>query len=344
MADGSEENFSRRPKLSFYKRTPEPMGYFQRQINTTRVNEFFLLGVWEQSDLHLLFFVVFTIIYVVTVGGNVVFISIIRSQHRLRTPMYFFLENLSFLDVSLSTVIVPHLLNILLVDHKVISFVGCVTQTLFYQLIIVAECFLLATMAYDRYLAICQPLQYSLVMVKPFLVAMILLCWFLGVAYSLTNTIFIFQLVFCGPNIIPGFFCDAPLLFQLSCSDSSGLQMFQFIAGIFVGPIPALIVVSSYIAIITTIVRINSAKGKWKTFSTCASHLTVVTLFYGTGIFTYVIQPGVSKQTEMKDAITVVYTIIAPMLNPFIYSFRNQEVHNGWKRLWREIAHFMCNV
>ncbi|KAG8537109.1 hypothetical protein GDO81_025060 [Engystomops pustulosus] len=257
--------------------------------------------------------------------------------------MYFFLENLSVLDVSLSTVIVPNLLDILLVDHKVVLFAGCVSQIFCYQIIIVAECFLLAIMAYDRYLAICLPLQYTVVMVRPFLVGMISLCWILGIAYSLTKTLFILRLVFCGPNVISSFFCDAPLLSRLSCSESLGLQTFQLTAGIFVGPIPALIVVSSYIAILTTVVRIHSAEGKRKAFSTCASHLTVVILFYGTGIFTYVIQPGLSRETEVKNAIMVVYTIVAPMLNPFIYSFRNQEVLNGWRKLLREIVLFLSN-
>ncbi|KAM4693081.1 olfactory receptor 8A1-like [Discoglossus pictus] len=301
--------------------------------NRSLVTEFFLLGLSDNQDLHLPLFGVFTGIYIVAITGNLVIIALVRSQPTLHNPMYFFLENLSFLDFLLTSVTVPKMLDNLLKNRMSISFIGCISQIHFYQVFIVAECLLLAVMAYDRYLAICQPLRYPILMDMTARFLLVAFCWLMGLMYSFAKTVLIVKLEFCGPNIIRGFFCDAPPLFGLSCSSTFTAELFQFTAGLFVGPVPALVVVFSYIHIIFAILRIQSAQGRYKTFSTCASHLVVVILFYGTGIFTYVVQPQLGNDNGANNVVTVLYTVIAPMLNPFIYSLRNQEVHNALKKL-----------
>ncbi|XP_053316662.1 olfactory receptor 151-like [Spea bombifrons] len=306
------------------------------QANTSLVSEFILLGLSQNPDLHLPLFCLFTGLYIVTLGGNLLIITLIRTDPRLHKPMYFFLENLSFLDFLLISVTVPKMLDNLVKNKQSISFTGCISQIHFYQVFMVAECFILAIMAYDRYLAICQPLRYPLVMTRCALDLLVASCWIIGLAYSFAKTTLMLNVVFCGPNVLNSFFCDAPPLFELACSDTSDLDLFQFTAGVFVGPFPAMTVVVSYIPIIYAIIRIKSAQGRTKTFSTCASHLVVVALFYGSGIFSYVIRPRISQQNQMDLVVTVTYAVIAPMLNPFIYSLRNKEMLCALKRLFRQ--------
>ncbi|XP_068128046.1 olfactory receptor 5V1-like [Hyperolius riggenbachi] len=306
-------------------------------MNRTSVTEFLLMGGLETSNMLWIFFSIFMVVYMLALAGNLTIIVVIRADARLHKPMYFLLENLSFLDISLTTVIVPRILDILLSNKKVISFNGCFSQMFLSELIIVTECYILVAMAYDRYLAICLPFRYLLVMTKPTLILMVVVCWVLGLLYSLTFFILLLQSVFCGPNIIPSFFCHGRLLVKLSCSDVSDLVMFQQLAGLFVGPLPILMVLSSYVAIISAIMRIHSTEGRKRTFSTCVSHLVVVTLYYGTGIFTYLIQPMLENaQGAMNHILSAVYTLGAPMLNPYIYTLRNQEMHRGFTKLFNK--------
>ncbi|KAM8947227.1 olfactory receptor 5V1-like [Pelodytes ibericus] len=308
----------------------------EQKFNRSLVSEFVLLGLSENPDLQLLLFGLFFGLYIVTLSGNLLIITLIRTDPRLHKPMYFLLENLSFLDFILTSVTVPKMLDNLLNDKKSISFAGCISQVHVYQVFIVAECYILAIMAFDRYLAICHPLRYPTLMNQKALVQLVSFCWVMGLIYSFAKTTLMLKLVFCGPNILNSFFCDAPPLLKLSCSETTSQDLFQFVAGLFVGPLPALTVVASYIPITCAILRISSARGRHKTFSTCASHLAVVILFYGSGIFTYVIQPRLGKQEGISHVVTIIYTVIAPMLNPFIYSLRNQEVHQALHRLFRQ--------
>ncbi|XP_068128043.1 olfactory receptor 5V1-like [Hyperolius riggenbachi] len=300
-------------------------------MNRSSVKEFLLMGGLETSNMLWIFFSIFMVAYMLGLAGNLTIIVVIRADPRLHKPMYFLLENLSFLDISLTTVIVPKMLDLLLSTQKVISFNGCFSQMFFSEMIIVAECFILVVMAYDRYLAICLPFRYLVVMTKPTLVFMVVVCWAMGLMYSLTLSILLLQSVFCGPKVIHSFYCDGSLLVKLSCSRVSE---FQQLAGLFVGPLPILMVLSSYVAIISTIMRIHSTEGRKRTFSTCVSHLVVVTLYYGTGIFTYLIQPMMENaHGTMNHILSAVYTLGAPMLNPFIYSLRNQEIHRGFTKV-----------
>ncbi|KAM9330208.1 olfactory receptor 13C9-like [Gastrophryne carolinensis] len=277
--------------------------------------------------------------YTVTLAGNLTIISVIRADPHLHKPMYFLLENLSFLDISMTTVIVPNVLHMLSSGHKAISFTGCIGQMFFYEVVIVAECVILVVMAYDRYVAICLPFRYPVLMTKPTLVLMVAFCWIMGIMYSVTETTLMLQSMFCGPNVILGFFCDGTLVMKLACSDTTTLHLFQLFVGLFLGPIPLLVVLSSYVAIFSTVMKIHNTEGRNKAFSTCVSHLLVVTLFYGTGIFTYIIQPIiVDPHSPMNNIFSVVYTILAPMLNPFIYSLRNQEIHRGCRHVLKRLG------
>ncbi|XP_068128044.1 olfactory receptor 6Y1-like [Hyperolius riggenbachi] len=306
-------------------------------MNRSSVTEFLLLGGLETSSMLWIFFSIFMVAYMLGLAGNLTIIVVIRADARLHKPMYFLLENLSFLDISLTTIIVPTMLDILLSKEKVISFHGCINQMFFSEVIIVTECFILVVMAYDRYLAICLPFRYLVVMTKPTLILMVASCWFMGLMYSITYNILLLKSVFCGPNIIRSFFCDGSLLVKLSCSDASELEQFQQLAGLFVGPLPILMVLSSYVAIISAIMRIHSTEGRKRTFSTCVSHLVVVTFYYGTGIFTYLIKPMIeNSHGSINYILSAIYTLGAPMLNPFIYSLRNQEIHRGFTKTFNQ--------
>ncbi|XP_068128042.1 olfactory receptor 5V1-like [Hyperolius riggenbachi] len=303
-------------------------------MNRSSVTEFLLLGGLETSNMLWIFFSIFMVVYMLGLAGNLTIIIVIRADSRLHKPMYFLLENLSFLDVCLTTVIVPKMLDLLLSTQKAISVSGCFSQMFFSEMIIVTECFILVVMAYDRYLAICLPFRYLVVMTKPTLVLMVVVCWAMGLMYSFTFHILVLQSSFCGPNIIPSFFCDGSLLVKLSCSHINELQHFRQLTGLFVGPLPILMVLSSYVAIISAIMRIHSTEGRKRTFSTCVSHLVVVTLYYGTGIFTYLIQPMMENaQGAMNHILSSTYTVVSPMLNPIIYSLRNQEIHRGFRKI-----------
>ncbi|KAM9330209.1 olfactory receptor 5V1-like [Gastrophryne carolinensis] len=289
--------------------------------------------------MHKILFNIFGMAYAATLAGNLTIISVIRADSHLHKPMYFLLENLSFLDLSMTTIIVPTMLHMLISSHKAISFTGCIGQMYLYEVVIVTECFILVVMAYDRYVAICLPFSYPILMTKPTLVLMVAFCWLMGTMYSLTETILMLQSVFCGPNIINGFFCDGSLIMKLACSDVTTLHLFRLFAGLFVGPLPVLLVLGSYVAIISAVLRIPSTQGRNKTFSTCVSHLVVVTLFYGTGIFTYILQPVmVDPRSPVNNIFSVVYTVLAPMLNPFIYSLRNKEIHRGCRHVLNQIT------
>ncbi|XP_038616036.1 olfactory receptor 10A3-like [Tachyglossus aculeatus] len=299
--------------------------------NQTSVTEFFLLGFSKRPELQFLLFVSFFIIYLMILTGNLLIILIITVDHTLQSPMYFFLRSLSFLEICFDTVTVPKILAVLLSEDKSISFAGCFVQMLFFITFGIGECCLLAAMAYDRYLAICNPLCYPVLMNQRVLIQLIGGSWLLGLLLAIVQTTWIFSLPFCGPSGIDYFFCDTPPVLQLVCADTYVLELFTLMGTILLNVVPLLLILLSYIYIISTILKMPSTEGRKKAFSTCSSHLIVVTLFYGSGILTY-LQPKASSSAENKKLLTLSYILLTPVLNPLIYSLRNSEVKRTLRR------------
>ncbi|KAL2806108.1 olfactory receptor 5J2, partial [Daubentonia madagascariensis] len=300
--------------------------------NFTVVTEFILLGLTDRAEVKILLFVLFLVIYAITLVGNLGMIFLIQITPKLHTPMYFFLSCLSFVDVCYSSVIAPKMLTNLLVVRETISFSACLAQHLFFGVFITTEGFLLSAMAYDRYVAIVNPLLYTAAMSKRKCIGLVTGSCTGGMINSLTHTISLGRLSFCGPNVVGHFFCDVPPLLKLSCSDTSMNELLLLTFSAVIAMTTFLIVIISYIFIAVAILRIHSASGRRKAFSTCASHLTAVTIFYGTLSFNY-IQPSSQYSVEQEKVVSVFYTLVTPMLNPLIYSLRNKEVKDAVKRV-----------
>ncbi|XP_006877666.1 PREDICTED: olfactory receptor 8H1-like [Chrysochloris asiatica] len=303
--------------------------------NNTNVSDFILEGLTDSEEIGLVLFNLFLLIYLVTVLGNAGMILIIRLDLQLHTPMYFFLTHLSFLDLSYSTVFTPKTLENLLTSNKHISFGGCFTQMYFFIFLAGIECFLLSSMAYDRYVAICNPLQYPVIMSTTQCRSLVTAAYVIGFTDSTVTLLGMNTLYFCNSNVIHHFFCDTSPILALSCTDTRNVEIIIFIfAGITL--VASLIIVSmSYVPILSTILKINSTAGKRKAFSTCASHLLGVTIFYGAMIFTY-LKPNSSYTLGKDQVASVFYTIVVPMLNPLIYSLRNKEVKNALIRVMQK--------
>ncbi|XP_008587642.1 PREDICTED: olfactory receptor 5A1-like [Galeopterus variegatus] len=297
--------------------------------NHTSVAMFILLGLSDEKELQLILFPVFLGIYLVTLIWNLGLIILIMINSNLHTPMYFFLSSLSFIDICCSTSISPRMLSDLLRAEKTISFVACATQLFVAALMGMAECCLLATMAYDRYVAIGSPLQYSALMVPGRCWKLIAAAYGTGFLSSLFETVSCFHLYYCGPNIIQHFFCDVPQVITLSCSNPFMCQMIVFLLAITVGLGSLLFILLSYGFIAASILKISSVKGSAKAFNTCASHLATVTLYYGTGLTVYM-HPGSSHSVKHK-VLSVFYLFFVPMLNPLIYSLRNKDIKEALK-------------
>ncbi|XP_029435529.1 olfactory receptor 2AP1-like [Rhinatrema bivittatum] len=294
--------------------------------NKSRVTEFILLGFGflYTSELQILSFMVLLLIYLLTLTGNSLIIALVYFDSHLHTPMYFFLSNVSFMDIWVTTCTVPRMLLDALSERKSISIAACFTQIYFYYFIGVAEFILLAVMSYDRYLAICRPLHYETIMSSRVCLWLILICWggsFLLITFPAT---FIMQLSFCGPNIIDHFFCDTAPLMEIACSDTQTLKIVIFILASFILLCPLFITLFSYMCIISTILRMPSTVRSQKAFSTCASHLIVVLLSCGSCIFMYVI-PDINIK-NLNKMVELLSTLVAPLLSPFIYTLRNEKV------------------
>lgn len=299
--------------------------------NKTSVTEFIILGFLTLPKLKLLLFVVFSCLYFLTVLGNIIIIVIITLDGALKTPMYFFLRNLSFLELCFTSVTVPNMLVNLFLKQTKISFVGCATQLYFFLLLGVTECLLLTVMSYDRYVAICIPLRYTAIMNKRVCFQFSAACWFVGFLVAAGHTAVIFSLPFCGPNIINHFFCDIQPLLMLVCGDTYWNEVQVIAVAGMVLMLPFILVLVSYIRIINTILKMSSAKSRSKAFSTCSSHLTVVSLYYGTAVFMYT-RPKASYSLDKDKWFTLFYCVVTPLLNPVIYSLRNKEVKGAlWK-------------
>nr|XP_033818267.1 olfactory receptor 1C1-like [Geotrypetes seraphini] len=302
------------------------------QMNKTEVIEFVLLGVTKHAELRGLLIVVFLAMYLINLMGNGTMILVISGSSQLHIPMYFFLCNLSFVDLCFTSVTVPKMLSNLISGKKTITYSGCITQLYFFIVFADAECMFLSIMAYDRYVAICNPLQYITIMNKKACLSMSAACFIICILNSLLHTVLISQLSFCKSNIIEHFFCDLTPLLKLSCTDTSFNELLIFTVASVIVMVPFLIILISYVCIISAILKIQTTGGRHKTFSTCSSHLIVVIIFYGTVIFMY-FRPSSSYSLE-KDKITgVVYNVVSPMLNPFIYSLRTREVKTALKKV-----------
>ncbi|XP_062053905.1 olfactory receptor 8U3-like [Lepus europaeus] len=299
--------------------------------NNTKVTEFILLGFSVARDIEIVLFLLILAIYTVTLVGNVGMISLIRLDSRLHTPMYFFLSNLAFVDLCYSSSVAPKFLEILLTRHRSISFYACATQLGLFLNFLISEMVLLAVMAYDRYVAICNPLLYMVVMSPKVCMQLVLGPYLYSFSVALLHTIVTFQLIYCGPNIINHFYCDDVPLMALACSDTNLKEILIFIFAGFNMISSLTTVLISYVYIVAAILRIQSSEGRCKAFSTCASHLTAVTIFYGTLIFMY-LQPKSNHSLDTDKMASVFYTIVIPMLNPMIYSLRNQEVKNALRK------------
>ncbi|XP_067391432.1 olfactory receptor 11L1-like [Emydura macquarii macquarii] len=302
--------------------------------NSTALVEFQLLGFQSPPGWQTFLFIVLLVIYLLTVTGNAVIIFVVQLEARLHSPMYSFLQNLSFLEICYISTIMPKMLADLLAERKAISFAGCIAQLYCFVFLGATECFLLAVMAYDRYLAICEPLYYTVKMSDASCTRLAIGSWVTGIFTGLLPSLLISRLRFCGSNQIKHFFCDIPPLLKLSCSDTSMTEVVIFILSLLVLFSCLLLTLVSYLFIILTILKIPSSSGKRKTFSTCGSHLAVVSIYYGTMISMYV-RPTSNLSSELNKIVSVFYTVVTPLLNPVIYSLRNKDFRDALKKQLR---------
>ncbi|XP_069077664.1 olfactory receptor 2K2-like [Pleurodeles waltl] len=300
-------------------------------LNYSFESGFILLGFTSDSRMEMILFTAFLIIYISIIVGNTFILAVIRLSPQLQTPMYFFLSNLSFLDICYSTIIVPKMLEIFLSQKKTISFAGCASQMYLSLSLGETECILLTIMAIDRYVAICNPLRYMTIMNSAVCIRLAVGTWISGFLLSVSHVAFTLQLPLCGHNQINHFLCEVPAVLRLACSDVSLISVVVFVVGIIILMIPIVLILVSYTQIITSILRISTASGRYKAFSTCASHIIVVTLFYGTAMYIYM-KPISNDSQESDTIVTVAYTVITPMVNPIIYTLRNKEVKGAMRK------------
>ncbi|XP_010128472.1 PREDICTED: olfactory receptor 1013 [Chlamydotis macqueenii] len=300
--------------------------------NHSLVTSFILLGLTTNPKLQLPLFVVFTLAYVITLAGNITLIMVIRRSSRLHTPMYFFIGNLSFLDLWYSSVYTPKILLNCISEDKSISFAGCAAQFFVSGGLAYTECYLLAAMAYDRYVAISNPLLYTAAMSRKLCTGLVATSYLSGFANSILITSRTFTLSFCDANVIDDFFCDLPPLVKLSCDMTDSYQSLLYFILASNVILPSVLILVSYFSILAAVLKMHSAKGQRKAFSTCAAHLTAVILYYGSILFIYA-RPSSTYILGRDKVISLFYTVMIPMLNPFIYSLRNQEVKEALKRL-----------
>ncbi|XP_004645874.1 olfactory receptor 5M10-like [Octodon degus] len=300
--------------------------------NDTLVVDFILLGLTDDPALEKALFGLFLLVYLITLAGNLCMILLIRATPHLQTPMYFFLGHLSFVDICYSSNVTPNMLHSLLSGWKAISRAGCFTQCLLFIALVITEFYMLACMALDRYVAICSPLHYSSRMNRRVCVSLVAFPYLFGFLNGLSQALLTFHLSFCGSLEIKHFYCADPPLIVLACSDTRVKEMAMFVVAGFTLSSSLFIVLLSYVFIFVAILKIRSAEGRRKAFSTCGSHLTTVTIFYGTLICMY-LRPPSEKSVEESKVISVFYTFLSPMLNPLIYSLRNKDVIRAMKVL-----------
>ncbi|XP_037377576.1 olfactory receptor 10A3-like [Talpa occidentalis] len=305
-----------------------------KRQNQSSVVEFILLGFSNYPELQGQIFGVFLVIYLVTLMGNAIIIIVISLEKSLHVPLYLFLLNLSVLEVGFSASTVPEMLVVLSRERTTITFAGCFAQMYFLLLFGGTECFLLGAMAYDRYAAICHPLSYPVIMNKSVFTKLVTFSWVSWIMLDTVHTSWVFSFPFCGPNEINHLFCETPPVLELACADTFIFEIYAFTGTVLVVMVPFLLILLSYTRILFAILKMPSNTGRQKAFSTCASHLTSVTLFYGTAIMTYS-QPKSDYSPDTKKLMSLAYTLLTPLLNPLIYSLRNSEMKRAFMKLWR---------
>ncbi|XP_043769412.1 olfactory receptor 8K3-like [Cervus elaphus] len=307
--------------------------------NGTVLSEFILTGITDHPELQAPLFGLFLVIYVTSVVGNLGMVILTKVDPRLQTPMYFFLRHLALTDLGYSTAVGPKMLMNFVVDQNTISYYMCATQLALFIVFIISELFILAAMSYDRYVAICHPLLYTVIMSQRVCRVLVAIPYLYSTFISLLVTVNIFNSSFCGYSVISHFYCDSLPILSLLCSNTHEIELIILVLSGFNLIFSLLIVLVSYLLILAAILRMSSAEGRHKAFSTCGSHLTVVTVFYGTLIFMYV-QPESSHSFDTDKVAFIFYTLVIPMLNPLIYSLRNKDVKYALQRTWKKL----CNI
>ncbi|XP_004601635.2 olfactory receptor 6C76-like [Sorex araneus] len=300
--------------------------------NQSSVTEFILLGLTDDKDLNILIFIFLFLTYILSVTGNLTIITLTLLDSQLKTPMYFFLRNFSVLEISFTTVCIPRFLVSIITGDRTIPYNACLTQVFFFLLLGSTEFFLLTAMSYDRYVAICKPLHYTTIMNHRVCNQLVFSSWLIGFLIIFPPVIMGLQLDFCDSNIIDHFTCDSSPMLLLSCTDTAVLELMGFVLAVFTLMVTLALVILSYAFILKTILRIPSAEQRKKAFSTCSSHMIVVSISYGSCIFMYV-KTSAKEGVALTKGVAVLNTSVAPMLNPFIYSLRNQQVKQSFKKL-----------
>ncbi|XP_058381988.1 olfactory receptor 7D4-like [Diceros bicornis minor] len=305
--------------------------------NHTEVSEFLLLGLSQDPELQPLLFGMFLSMYLVTLLGNLLIILAISSDSQLHTPMYFFLSNLSFIDICFISTTIPKMLLNIQTHSKDISYIGCLTQVYFFMVFFGLDNFLLTVMAYDRFVAICHPLHYTVIMNPHLCGLLVLMSWLIISWVSLFHILLMMRLTFCIGTEIPHFFCELSQVLKLACSDTFINNISLYVATALLGVFPLTGILFSYCQIVSSLMRMVSIEGKYKAFSTCGSHLSVVSLSYGTGLWVY-LSSALKNSSQRSSIASVMYTVVTPMLNPFIYSLRNEDVKGALGRLFSQAA------
>ncbi|XP_006101373.1 olfactory receptor 6C6-like [Myotis lucifugus] len=306
-------------------------------MNNQSSIEFILLGLTDDPQLQIVIFIFLFLNYMFSVMGNLSIILLTLLDSRLKTPMYFFLRNFSFLEVSLTTICIPRFLMTVVTKNKIISYNSCASQLFFFLLLGVTEFYLLAAMSYDRYVAICKPLHYLVIMSNKVCYQLVFSSWAAGFLITFPPLVLGLKLEFCASKVIDHFICDTSPLLQISCTDTGLLELLSFVSAVVTLLVTLLLVILSYAYIIKTILSIPSAQKRTKAFSTCSSHMIVVTLTYGSCIFIYM-KPSAKERVTLSKGVAVIYTSVAPLLNPFIYTLRNQQVKQAFKDTLQKIS------
>ncbi|XP_032027466.1 olfactory receptor 7D4-like [Hylobates moloch] len=301
--------------------------------NETRISEFLLLGFSQDLEDQRMLFALFLSMYLVTMLGNLLIILAVSSDSHLHTPMYFFLSNLSLADIGFTSTTVPKMLVNIQVQSNTISYAGCITQMYFFMVFGGMDTFLLTVMAYDRYVAICRPLYYPVIMKPRLCGLLVLVSWFLSLSYSLIQSLLMLRVSFCTIWVIQHFYCERAQVLTLACSDTHINYILLYMVTSLLGFVPFSGILFSYTQIVSSILRISSPDGKHKAFSTCGSHLSVVSLFYGTGLGVY-LSSNASSSSWWGMVALVMYTVVTPMLNPFIYCLQNRDIKRTLERLF----------